>query len=346
MKRILSFTLAAALALCLCGPVLAAEEASGVRLTEITLERADKAPVRYVLTYGGTSAFPTEIRRETEGSEPVCCTYIYDDEGRVLSSRDELDVLHPEKTYTYDGDGNLLSLVTEDAIYHTEQTYTYDEAGHLTGESCTRSADEEVVYESTTEYMYDAGGRRTGYSMRDSDGAAEQETYVCDEAGNRTSSALVMVLSDGTSRVTDRTYTYDADGNQTSAVTRTNTAGSEVTTRYDYAYDSQGRLTEERFESDAMSYTTAYAYAPCVRYSLSRDEGESAGSFSVLLWDGAETLSVGALSLAVEGEPELAFDDGGRLLTADAGDGGCLRFTYAPAQPTGSLFAGTFAPEE
>jgi YD repeat-containing protein len=188
-------------------------------------------------------------------------TYVYDDDGRIISEEDELT---NETTYIY----NSLNQVTRitDALGHNKD-FTYDYLSRKLSE--TEVASGTTI---TTGYGYDERWNLTSVT----DGEGNITIYSYDAANRNTD----VTYEDATSI----TMTYDKNSN---LATRTDAMGTLITNTYDdmnrltarsigtgtwvsgvtsesYTYDPLGRLIAG---SDSQSGALSFAYDPLSRLS-------------------------------------------------------------------------------
>jgi RHS repeat-associated protein len=165
---------------------------------------------------------------------PIQYTY---DAHNLLTRKTFADGTHID--YAYDAHRNLISAT--DASGTT--TFTYDSADRLTGVSYPNGMSLAFTYDQggrrtkmvdqtgfTVNYQYDNAGRLSG--LTDGNGKPIV-TYGYDAAGRLSS----KVMGNGTST----SYSYDAAGDVTSIVNKA--PDGSVISRFDYAYDDQGRPT-------------------------------------------------------------------------------------------------------
>lgn len=155
--------------------------------------------------------------------------YSYDAAGRIASRQ---VVGQPAITYTYDAAGNMLSA----SLGQTSATLDYDARNLLL--SLTRSNG------VGSQYMYDSAGRLTSISHLGGQGIQVPLAYAYDVADNRslftTNGALPQAASntfDAAHRLTQNgttSYSYDDNGNVTSATDTTGTTS--------FAWDTRNRL--------------------------------------------------------------------------------------------------------
>jgi len=236
-------------------------------------------------------------------------TYIYDDNGRLLS-----EALNGQlTTYTYDNNGNLLSRFKSDM---DKATYTWDEENHLLTASVTDDGRNQQI-----EYHYDADGMRVASIV---DG---QETRYLLDANRPHAQVLEEYTPDGTvtasytyglnlvsqKRGSDRSF-YHVDGlDSTRALT--NAAGLVTDT---YQYEAYGDLLESIGNTVNHYLFTGEQYDPNLEqyYLRARYYDSETGRFSTT--DPFEGMLVEPLSLAkypyVHGNPVNLTDPTGLLV--------------------------------
>ncbi len=248
--------------------------------------------------------------------------YGYRDDSRVGT------ILHDGQTtnYGYDDAGNLTTISLPNGI---GTTYTWDAANRLTNVEHKKGTNVLQNYavtlfdnngnptrivgpSGTTNYTYDLFDRLTSACTPSCTTSPSGISYTYDLAGNRTTEVrhgagggTTTFNYDAASQLTSttglvaKTYSYDANGNQTAAGNRT------------FTYDSENRM----LTTAQGGTTTAYAYDGSGNM-LSRSVGGS--TQASFLWDTNAPMS----QLAIERD----------------GSGAQLRrFTYGPGGPGGLL---------
>ena len=188
----------------------------------------------------------------TDGQNAVLVTYTYNSIGQLARK----DLGNGTFTsYAYDANGQLLHLVnyapggspSDPNSIQCRYDYTYDSLGRETSESSL---------DGTWSYAYDADGQMTSAAFASTNPAipSSNQTYVYDAAGNRIRTIINGVDTEYSTNASNQytsvggtTYTYDADGNMTSATT-----GTSTTT---YSYDSLNRLVSITTPTDTQTFT-------------------------------------------------------------------------------------------
>ena len=189
----------------------------------------------------------------TDVSGNLIVQYTYDTVGR-LARKDNGNGTYT--TYAYDAAGELLHLVNyaPDGTVNSRFDYTYDGLGRRMTEG---------TVDGTWTYSYDAIGELTHavFASTNLAIANQDEAYFYDAAGNRTQTIINGVTTVYTTnnmneytQVGDTTYTYDADGNMTSA-----TDASGTTT---YTFNAQNQLTAVNGPSGSWSYSLRCLWQP------------------------------------------------------------------------------------
>ena len=194
-----------------------------------------------------------QLVRETSTENNAVITYAYSDSGLLLHQKQTGDRGGVEYTYTYDAEDR----VTKYSETHTAAngrvlddtvavTYTYDEdSGRLLETVSTwrnRSTGELLEYDET--------GRIVRRTLKEND-RSEVWALSYDKAGN-------LLAERCTDAGKQRSYTYDADGNQTSCVYVHD--GIIDTTVYTY---KNGRMSTCVYAgSDGASETREWTYSP------------------------------------------------------------------------------------
>lgn len=173
------------------------------------------------ITYG-----PGSRVASTAGADGRKTTYEYDALGHVVTKTLPGSVVQHS---TYDAAGNLTSFT--DGAGHT-QTLGYDALGRLITRTDAMGRTEQMTYDASDHVLTDTR----------IDGSVVSYSY---DAGGRVSSVTYPDPSLNT------TYTYDADGNNTSVTDGTGTVESR--------YDAAGRLASVR---DAADNIVSYGYDP------------------------------------------------------------------------------------
>lgn len=175
--------------------------------------------------------------------------YHYDEAGRLARMTDETDV--EIVRYEYDAAGRLARKTVGNGL---RTDYGYDAAGQLVS-LVNRAPDDSII--SRFDYTYDRRGRRVAVSTQYGDWA-----YEYDDVGQLTRAFLVSAAEDIPNQ--DLRYVYDALGNRIRTVV--NGVEEEYITNQlnqytrvgdrTYAYDLDGNLIEE----SGPNGTTVYAY--------------------------------------------------------------------------------------
>ncbi len=259
-----------------------------------------------------TSTFDGFGRTATSGTGLRGTTYVYDQDGRVLSAAHSDNT--PALITSYDANGRVLATTDANGTVTTtytalgqvktsvrngatpaNTTYTYDPTGHLTSMADGRG---------TTRYHYDKLGLLD--QLSESGGAIDLFGYNQDH--QRTDTYY------NTSGTNGAAATYDASGNNLQAP-----AGFAVHSQS--ILDQGGRLTETKTTRASSNTTVAadisYCYSkytagqPCPGGTVSSDRAQR--QYSTDLLTGAVTV--------------YTYDQGGRLKTAVT-TGGPLPATY------------------
>ena len=145
--------------------------------------------------------------------------------------RQSIDALWSTTNYYYDARGSVVAIDAPDEM--ADRSFTYDDHGYLVSETNPESGT--VVYER------DAVGQET--SRTDALGTI---AFGYDERHR-------LVLVDRAGAAHDVTYTYD-EGDH--VVSSESASGG----RYEYSYDENDRLTQQRWTFAGRTYVTGYAY--------------------------------------------------------------------------------------
>jgi RHS repeat-associated protein len=229
-------------------------------------------------------------------------TYGYDADGQRTSMTDGTGTT----TYTYDADSNLLTRTAPSGTF----TYSYDPDGNIltrtypdgTTVTDTYDADDRLssvtTNGATTTYAYSAASQLTTATLPN--GVVETTTY--DPAGYVAS----VVDKNGSSTVTSRTYTYDADGNPTTIITQ-----AETDT---YTYDAQDRVTSACYGASCANGQISYTYDAVGNRTKMVDKGAT----TTYTYDAANELTSSATTA---GTTTYTYDADGRRIEADGPSG-------------------------
>ncbi len=257
--------------------------------------------------------------------------FAYNSRGQVI----EADYADGTTTYTYDAHGNLHTAT--DAGGTT--TLTYDGADRLTRVDYPNGLFLQIGYDAfgrrsqtvdqtgfTTNFQYDSAGRLT--TVTDGSGA-----LIASYAYDATGRVAEKDLGNGTYT----TYTYDPAGNVQSVVNHgprpAPAVDGPVNSRFDYTYDSNGRVLTET----TLSGTTTYGYDAAGQLTSASLPGgrvliyayDADGNRTVVDDSGATT-TYAANSLdqyTAAGPTAFGYDADGNL-TARGGPGGTTTYTY------------------
>jgi len=193
----------------------------------------------------------------TDASGNLIVKYTYDAAGYLVRQDDGNGTY---TTYTYDADGNVLDLVNyaPDGSINSSFIYTYNNLGLETNET---------TLDGTWTYTYDAIGELTHavFVSTNPSVPSQDETYNYDAVGNRTSTVINGVTTVYTTnnmnqytQVGGTTYTYDPNGNMTSA--------TDASGRTTYAYDQDNQLvgvttpdgSDTTYVYDALGHQVSY----------------------------------------------------------------------------------------
>ena len=217
----------------------------------------------------------TLFQLNSNGTLELNTSYTYDELNRLSSVVNGED----ETSYTYDFNGNLLSANTNN---QSIAEYTYNKAGLLTAQTSKKSPTELLAEYSVQYYL---NGNRSGVQetgkpsvsyVYDGMGRLSKETventsvtdYLYDSNQNR-SQKTVQNLADNTVSTTNytynrnnwllseenagvqKTYSYDANGNQTAVQQGENTDT--------FTYDSLNRMAKTVIGGTETTYTYDYS---------------------------------------------------------------------------------------
>ncbi|UZW62162.1 hypothetical protein [Lysobacter enzymogenes] len=178
-----------------------------------------------------------EVSTPLPGGAVATTGYVYDRDGRLLSSSDPLG---RAATNEYDARGLLVATV--DASGRRVEL-RYDAAGRL-----LRRIEDPAGLALTTTHRYDGQGRK----IETVDASGRVVAYAYDREGR-----LTQTAQDPAGLNLRTTYAYDAQGRQIRVVEGAGTAAAR-TVQYDY--DALGRRIAERIDPDGLNLIVEYAY--------------------------------------------------------------------------------------
>jgi RHS repeat-associated protein len=165
-------------------------------------------------------------------------------------------------TYEYDDSDNRKRVAENNGSASTDYRYCHDALNQLTGRGSTAACDTSSV----ESFVYDDAGNRTQAAEAGTtrNFAYTAEGLVCDqETGSAASCTGGNVTSDDAGRVSDQSgwhYLYDAQARLVSACDDTDCVGSGFD-RVDFEYDGEGRrstITETPASGSAVVWTFRY----------------------------------------------------------------------------------------
>ncbi|QQQ02756.1 hypothetical protein [Lysobacter enzymogenes] len=178
-----------------------------------------------------------DVSTPLPGGAVATTGYVYDRDGRLLSSTDPLG---RAATNEYDARGLLAATV--DASGRRVEL-RYDAAGRL-----LRRIEDPAGLALTTTHRYDGQGRK----IETVDASGRVVAYAYDREGR-----LTQTAQDPAGLNLRTTYAYDAQGRQIRVVEGAGTAAAR-TVQYDY--DVLGRRVAERVDPDGLNLATRYVY--------------------------------------------------------------------------------------
>jgi RHS repeat-associated protein len=219
----------------------------------------------------------TEIIQSDNGVTPERVDMTYDAASQMTGVTRYSDLAGAQQVaksvYSYDNAGRLTALThSHGATTIASYTWTYDAADRITQASSV---------DGTTNYTYDATDQLTGAIST----SQPSENFSYDLNGNRTNTGYQtgpdnQLMSNGTFK-----YTYDKEGNRTSA---TNIATGDVTS---YTWDYRNRLTQVTTKTAAGVVTMQATYTYDVfdrRIAKLVTTGMSSPVTERFVYDGAE----------------------------------------------------------
>ncbi|WP_438435378.1 DUF6531 domain-containing protein [Gorillibacterium sp. sgz500922] len=208
------------------------------RVTSITDKEQGKTLYEYD-DYGNLIK-ETSPSHSKKGADGLGISYVYDENQRLVTVRDENNRV--TQHYTYNSNGQVIKVIdgkgyysgsTDTARYGTE--YSYDYAGRV----ISVAYPEEVLQSKTSiAYEYNA----LGYTIAETDGEGAKTQYEVDPWGR------ITLVTDAKGNQTH--YTYDYAGNLTSVID----ANHHTTS---YTYNSMNRLSTI---TDPLQQTIYYFY--------------------------------------------------------------------------------------
>jgi RHS repeat-associated protein len=250
-----------------------------------------------------TSTFDDDGRLATVASGGATTTFGYDEAGNITTVTLPAGNGHVANR-TFDEAGRLTTVENEDgSTVLSTFSWTLDAAGNPTKAQTTRGVtDTYDAFEYDTRNRLTASCYGTSSMASDCSGASNEITYAYDKVSNRTEEVRTgSVGSTGTitydynaadqltqkAQGSSTSYTYDANGNQATAGSRT------------FTYDLADRLVS----TTASSVTTTYAYDGDDRRVSSTVAG---GADLNLTWDPLAETGIPELALEREDDGDLA----------------------------------------
>lgn len=220
----------------------------------------------YTRSYDSSGRMLTDAYISSDGSEGYTITYTYDENGKILTIKDEhINMETVFHTFTYDENGNMLTEAVESPSANYTTCYYYDENGYQEKTIVThRSGSQDITY-----YTYDPYGQvieeRNQVHL---DGMVidfAHTLYEYDSMGNQIS--LVQYLDNSMRKKQE--WTYDESGRLTGEFIHHNGSPSYSGTVYEY--NEQGRLIRE-FEATFVDGIAQYI--PSVQRYIYNDAGQ------------------------------------------------------------------------
>ena len=160
-----------------------------------------------------------------------------------------------KRSYSYDQFGRSVSLEYTDNMSGSSTDikeghyYSYDLGSNIISERTVNSygSSNGVAYEQLREYTYNAAGQLTATHLTESDSSGtvtneQQYNYSYDVAGNRTKETVTTIV-EGTDTVEDTAFTYNEFNQLKTAITK-NEAGTTTASKT-FTYDANGNQTKE-----------------------------------------------------------------------------------------------------
>ncbi|HAG13170.1 MAG TPA: hypothetical protein DCG49_04830, partial [Ruminococcus sp.] len=174
--------------------------------------------------------------------------------------------------YTYDANGKLVTEEFYASDFHPHRIeYSYDQYGNLLRKVTTYTGEDDPMFDmmSTTEDFSDMELDNAGRIVKQREMSASGTTanfetaFSYDGAGNcvREERKALNEGMEPASEITSRTF--DESGNMTSEIIlRQMTSGAEFTLTRTIQYDSEGRMTCQKTDTDGEIVEVQYTYEP------------------------------------------------------------------------------------
>lgn len=211
---------------------------TGFSVLENEQERA------YTVTYEEEGV---RLEPQTLSSENRNEVYLYNWDGRLLWQKqiEQDGTVIYAKEYDYDASGNLTeqrSITKAGKV--SRMVCTYNELGRIS-ERNHYSTD--GMLSELEVYTYDQRGFLTEYTRTDGNGnRISRELYTCDQDGNVTFCQYYVYRNERESLLSDRIYTYDADGRLLSIQWDPHYEDDYLRESKYFTYDENGRMIEYR----------------------------------------------------------------------------------------------------
>ena len=198
--------------------------------------QTDRLGRRDDFSYDGDNRVVTEVMRDNTGLALNTLTYAYDNNGNQLTAADS----HGTYTMAYDA-LNRTSAVN--GLFGVTLTNTYDAVGNRTAVKDS--------FGGTATSVYDAANHLT--SKQFTDGTTPLRFDLAYTASDQVSSLTRYSDLAGTTRVGVSSYAYDAVG-RVQNIQHKNGTGT-LLANYTYTYDLASRVTAEKLNGTATSYS-------------------------------------------------------------------------------------------
>ena len=185
------------------------------------------------------------------------------------------------QTFTYDGKGNLTGIRYDGEDSWEETKQQWDENGWITRKDYTENDD----YWESTVYTYDAAGQVIGEVLNGAYDLSINITRSYDAEGN-----LLREVTVDNSGMTTADYTYDAEGRML-RIDTVDDAG--FTYSYGFEYDAYGNVVREYYSNSGGSrYDVVMTYDSEGRETMCRTESDAYIAVETWVYDDSGNLTM------------------------------------------------------
>lgn len=236
-------------------------EADGSKTTDVSWSLLER---RLLTSMTNGSDLSVEFAYREEGktavatglSSGVTVTFVWDDNGRIVSVLEQSNGGSYGIAYVYDEAGRCVERsVTRDDALASRTELTYDADGRLLTER-TCLPDGKVSGEKTNTYNDKGDLIAQTSKWMGSSPSVQKYSYTYDESGRP---SIRVTLDEKGKQIARLKYTYDDEGR---VLSETSYGGTDQPTRIEYTYDENGNLIQEQlFQSgETAARTTTYTY--------------------------------------------------------------------------------------